>query len=74
MKTPIVDTVSIAARRARVMYENRPHVNERAHRLIVTAVVAAEVWHWERQLMERSRAKANAAPRSYQQHSRNEHP
>ena len=62
MKTPITDTVSIAARRARVMYENRPHVSARVHRLIVTAAVAAEVWHWERQLMERSRAKANAAP------------
>lgn len=61
MKTPITDTVSIAARRARVMYENRPHVSERVHQLIVTAVVAAEVWHWERQLMERSRAKANTA-------------
>ncbi len=62
MKTPITDTVSIAARRARVMYENRPHVSERVHQLIVTAVVAAEVWHWERQLMERSRAKANTTP------------
>ena len=62
MKTPITDTVSIAARRAHVMYENRPHVSERVHQVIVTAVVAAEVWHWERQLMERSRAKANTTP------------
>ena len=60
MKTPITDTVSIAARRARVMYENRPHANERVHRLIVTAVVAAEVWHWERQLM--SRGETTPAP------------
>lgn len=43
MKTPSADTVSIAARRARVMYVNRPHVSERVHQMIVTAVVAAEV-------------------------------
>jgi hypothetical protein len=50
MKT-VTDTVSIAARRARVMYENRPHVSEHVHQLIVTAVVAAEVWYWEKDLM-----------------------
>lgn len=64
MKTPITDTVSIAASRARVMYENRPHVSERVHQLIVTAFVAAEVWHWERQLMERSRGESTTAPGS----------
>lgn len=50
MKT-VTDTVAGAARRARVMYENRPHVSEHVHQLIVTAVVAAEVWYWEKDLM-----------------------
>lgn len=62
MKTPSADTVSIAARRARVMYVNRPHVSERVHQLIVTAVVAAEVWQWERQVMERYRGDNGTAP------------
>ena len=61
MKTT-TDTVSIAARRARVMYVNRPHVSEHVHQLIVTAVVAAEVWHWERQIMERYRAGSTPTP------------
>lgn len=62
MKTPSADTVSIAARRARVMYVNRPHVSERVHQMIVTAVVAAEVWHWERQIMERYSGDNATAP------------
>lgn len=62
MKTPSADTVSITARRARVMYVNRPHVSEHVHQMIVTAVVAAEVWHWERQIMERYRAGSTPTP------------
>lgn len=62
MKTPSADTVSIAARRARVMYVNRPHVSEHVHQMIVTAVVAAEVWHWERQVMARYRGDSTTAP------------
>ena len=55
MKTTVTDSVSIAARRARVMYENRPHVSEHVHQLIVTAVVAAAVWYWEKDLMSKRR-------------------
>lgn len=55
MKTTVTDTVTLAARRARVLYENRPHVSEHVHQLIVTAVVAAEVWYWEKDLMSRQR-------------------
>ena len=61
MKTaavPATDAVVIAARRARVMYENRPHVSERVHQLIVTAVVAAAVWQWEKDLMSKRRGGA----------------
>lgn len=62
MKTTSADTVSIAARRARVMYVNRPHVSEHVHQLIVTAVVAAEVWHWERQIMEKYSGDSTPTP------------
>lgn len=62
MKTPSADTVSIAARRARVMYVNRPHVSEHVHQMIVTALVAAEVWHWERQIMEKYSCDNATAP------------
>jgi len=44
------------------MYVNRPHVSEHVHQMIVTAVVAAEVWHWERQIMEKYSCDNATAP------------